>query len=92
MEVSRVSTKGQVVIPKSIREKLQIHEGDKVAFIEEDGKVLFTKASLKAFRELAEELSRVTEEKGYTEEEIMKSLKETRKELLDERKLISRPR
>lgn len=48
MNVSRVSAKGQVTIPKVIRERLNLREGDRVAFIEERGKVILTKASVGA--------------------------------------------
>ena len=35
MEVSRVTSKGQITIPKAVRERLNLTEGSKVAFIEE---------------------------------------------------------
>ena len=41
MATSTVSTKGQCVVPKSIREHLHLHPGDKIDFvINEDGEVL----------------------------------------------------
>jgi antitoxin PrlF len=41
MAISTVSTKGQCVVPKPIREYLDLHPGDKVDFvINEDGEVL----------------------------------------------------
>lgn len=43
-----ISTKGQVTIPKKIREKLGIKEGDIIEFIEENGLVyLQRKRSIK---------------------------------------------
>ncbi len=35
MEISRLSSKGQVTIPKSIRDMLNLSEGDRVAFVVE---------------------------------------------------------
>jgi AbrB family looped-hinge helix DNA binding protein len=35
-----VKTKGQVVIPVDIRRKFQIDEGTRVAFLEEDGRLI----------------------------------------------------
>ncbi|WP_230875899.1 AbrB/MazE/SpoVT family DNA-binding domain-containing protein [Paenibacillus validus] len=35
MEISRISSKGQVTIPKSIRELLEVDAGDRILFIEE---------------------------------------------------------
>ena len=40
MELARISSKGQITIPKEVRKKLNLKEGDKVLFIEEDGKVV----------------------------------------------------
>lgn len=41
MATSTVSTKGQCVVPKQIREHLDLHPGDKIDFvINEDGEVL----------------------------------------------------
>ena len=37
MDIKKVTTAGQVTIPKHIREKLDIKCGDLVAFIEENG-------------------------------------------------------
>jgi AbrB family looped-hinge helix DNA binding protein len=34
---ARVSTKSQLVLPKRVREKLGIHPGDLVRFVERDG-------------------------------------------------------
>ena len=42
-----ISTKGQVVIPKAIRERLGLHAGDKVDFIvQENGDVLLRPAAV----------------------------------------------
>lgn len=85
MEMSRMSSKGQVTIPKSVRERLNLKEGDKVAFIEENGKITITKASTLSFNRLANEIARMAEEKGITEEDLLKDLKRVRKELWNER-------
>lgn len=86
MEVSRMTSKGQVTIPKSIRDQLNLKEGDKVAFIEdENGNFIITKASTIAFNHLADKIAREVEEKGITEEELLETLKEVRKKLYQER-------
>jgi len=40
MKTSLVTTKGQVTIPASIRHQLGIHQGDRVGFVYEYGKVV----------------------------------------------------
>jgi antitoxin PrlF len=47
---SKVTSKGQVTIPKEIREKLGINEGDQLAFVEADnGEIVIKKAELVTF-------------------------------------------
>ncbi|MDA2933167.1 type II toxin-antitoxin system PrlF family antitoxin [Acidobacteria bacterium AH-259-D05] len=47
MPVSTVTTKGQTTIPKSVRDFLKLHPGDKLAFIIEDnGRVVLKRATL----------------------------------------------
>ena len=43
MELSKISEKGQVTVPASIREKLGLKKGDKLLFIEtNDGNIVIT--------------------------------------------------
>ena len=37
MELAKITAKGQITIPISIRRELNLKDGDKVAFIEKDG-------------------------------------------------------
>ena len=47
MPVSTVTTKGQTTIPKSIRDFLKLHAGDRLDFILEDsGRVVLRRATL----------------------------------------------
>ncbi|WP_313351787.1 AbrB/MazE/SpoVT family DNA-binding domain-containing protein [Exiguobacterium sp.] len=57
MELSKLTSKGQITIPKKIRQALQVEEGDRVAFIEEDGFVIMAKADLKQLHDLQDILS-----------------------------------
>ncbi|MEM2922547.1 MAG: AbrB/MazE/SpoVT family DNA-binding domain-containing protein [Nitrososphaerota archaeon] len=52
IEVSTVSEKGQVTIPKEVRDHLTIKPGDKVLFVIEDGKVSLTKPGAKKVSEV----------------------------------------
>jgi antitoxin PrlF len=86
MEISRISSKGQVTIPKPIRDLLRLNEGDRVAFLEDNGKVIITKASLIALRELQDALGTEAQEKGLTEEDLLRELEVVREEMWNERK------
>ena len=41
---TRVTIKGQVTIPKGVRDRLGIRPGDEVEFVEEDGRVALQKS------------------------------------------------
>ena len=57
-----------------------------LAFIEENGKVIITKASLIALRQLQNAVSREADEKGITEEDLLDDLEKVREEMWNERK------
>jgi AbrB family looped-hinge helix DNA binding protein len=40
----RVGAKGQVVIPKPLRDRMNLHPGDEVDFVMEDGRIVLTAA------------------------------------------------
>lgn len=79
--VVTVTRKGQVTVPKLIRERLRIEEGDKIIFdINDRGEVIIKKAVLAAFDELARQISTEATRIGYTEEELAKDLRQARDE------------
>lgn len=50
MELAKVTSKGQITIPIDIRRKLGVKEGDKILFIEEQGRVIMMNSSMDALR------------------------------------------
>jgi AbrB family looped-hinge helix DNA binding protein len=44
MELVKVSTCGQITLPLSIRKRLEVNDGDKVVFLEENGRVIVENA------------------------------------------------
>jgi len=81
IELSRLSSKGQVVIPKSLREKLDLKEGDRL--------ILFSSGNILVLRKVEGEesvlsiLSRLTREKvlklGIKEKDIEEAISWARK-------------
>jgi AbrB family looped-hinge helix DNA binding protein len=69
MDMARISSKGQVTIPISIRRKLKLREGDKVVFMEQAGGIVLLNSNLLAWRELQEDFSGVAAEVGWESEE-----------------------
>ena len=50
MEVSTMTSKGQITVPVAVREKLKLEQGDKVVFIEDDQGVRILNAAALTFK------------------------------------------
>lgn len=85
MEMSKISSKGQVTIPKSIRDRLELSEGDRIVFLEENGRIILSKASLTALTKLQNSINEEAKSKRIAEEEVQYELKTVRKEIWNER-------
>jgi antitoxin PrlF len=87
IDVSKMTSKGQITIPKTIRQRLNLVEGDKVAFIEDDnGKIIITRSSVLALREFLDSMSKESLAKEVTEEELLSDLEQVREEMWNDRK------
>ncbi len=71
METSVVTIKGQIVVPAKIRQKFGIKKGTKIAFIEQNGKLIIQPLDKNYFESLAGILG--------TEGKMLKSLMEDKK-------------
>jgi antitoxin PrlF len=78
---TRISSRGQIVIPKALRQKYGLSEGEEVVWEEEDGKLVLRKADWKDY---ANEIARKMKQAGITEEDMLEELERVRKELYDE--------
>lgn len=76
----RVSSKGQIVIPKRLREKLGLREGDYLVMDEiADGVLIAGKSATELFDAIAEPVRREAETQGLTPDDIMDTIKEMRR-------------
>ena len=81
MELAKVTSKGQITIPLEIRKKLGVKEGDKVLFIEEQGRVVMVNSSMEALRKAQAAFAGEAERLGLKDEEdIVKMVAELRRE------------
>jgi AbrB family looped-hinge helix DNA binding protein len=60
-----ISSKYQITLPAKVREKMGVKAGDKVVFIEEDGKFILTKLS-----DLWDEMADIMKDFDETEREF----------------------
>lgn len=81
LEITSVSSRGQVVIPQKIRDRLKIIEGEKFVVLGEDDTIVLKKLEVPSF-EGFEKLLRKTREfakaKGIKESDIEEAVKKTR--------------
>lgn len=82
--VVRLSSKGQFVLPKKIREEMNLNPGDFLILKKDkNGSWKMEKGEVLAFKELSRKLQKEAEKIGYTEEELEKDVEEARKEIFD---------
>ena len=70
---TRLTSKGQVTIPRAIRERLGIKPGDEVEFVAEPFGPVFVRSAdaVRRFEATLERIRRDPPIKGYTTDEIM---------------------
>jgi AbrB family looped-hinge helix DNA binding protein len=80
---TKMSSKGQVVIPEEIRDNLKLKEGDQFVVIGQGDTVILksiTPPSLSEFSSLMKEASRTAKTMGIKKGDIAKAIKKVRKE------------
>jgi len=82
IEITSVSSRGQIVIPQSLRNKLRIHEGEKFVVIGEDNTLVLKKIEMPSFSGVDKLLKKTREfakKKELKETDISKAISEARK-------------
>ena len=84
MEIARVTSKGQITIPRDIREKMNIKKGDKILFFENDGKYFLQNSAsiaIKALEDLQKTMNGEAAKAGFKDpDDVVKYIKSIRKE------------
>jgi len=55
-DIVKISSKGQIIIPKCVREKLGLQTGEKLLVVSRDGEILLRKTKKLSIADLAEKL------------------------------------
>ena len=78
---AKVMSKGQVTIPKDVREILGISSGDRITFVVENGNVRLINSAVYAMQLLQAQMANEAENTGLTSDEaIIELVKEVRAE------------
>ena len=81
MELAKVTTKGQITIPKAIRDKLELKEGSKIIFLQKGEDIVIKNSAMLALEKMQDEFEGEAERLGIKDEEdVVKLVKEFRKE------------
>jgi len=84
IDVSRVTTKGQITIPIEFRKRFGINEGDKVVFLERDGMMMIANSNRMAFEEFQQTMAGEAERAGIASEDDVAALcREVRDDLAE---------
>ena len=81
MELAKITSKGQITLPITIRKELKLKDGDKVAFIEKDGNYIIINPISLAIDKARKAFEGEAERLGLkNEEDVAEMIKEIRKE------------
>lgn len=81
MEVAKITSKGQITIPIDIRRKLGVKEGDKVLFVEDQGRIVMMNSSMEALRKAQMAFAGEAERLGLeNEQDVAAMISELRRE------------
>jgi len=80
MELAKMTSKGQITIPKDIRKKMNLRTGDKILFFEKDDKFFLQNSNSVALAEFQQEMEGAAEEAGFKNpDDVVKYIKQLRK-------------
>jgi len=81
MEIAKVTSKGQVTIPRDIRVKMGLKKGDKILFFEEDGKYFLQNSASVVLKNFQDSMEGEAERAGFNDpDDVVKYIKSRRKE------------
>ena len=80
MEVAKITSKGQVTIPRDIRLKMDLKKGDKILFFEENGKYFLQNSASFALENFQDIMKGEAERAGFNDpDDVVKYIKSRRK-------------
>ncbi len=81
MELAKITSKGQITIPREVRKKLGVKEGDKVLFLEEKGRIILMNSAMAALQTVQDAFTGAAQEAGLkNEQDVVDMIKALRRE------------
>jgi AbrB family looped-hinge helix DNA binding protein len=80
MEIAKVTSKGQITIPRDIRVKMELKKGDKILFFEENGKYFLQNSASIALKRFQKSMKGEAERAGFNNpDDVVNYIKSRRK-------------
>ena len=70
-DIIKVSSKGQIVIPREVRKKLGVKGGEKFLVLTRDGDILLRKTKEPSLEETGERIDKVIKEEGFDVDKLV---------------------
>jgi antitoxin PrlF len=70
-DIIRVSSKGQIVIPKEVRKKMGVKGGEKLLVLTCDGDIVLRKTKEPTIEEMGKDIAEVVNKKGIDVDKIL---------------------
>ena len=84
MELAKINTGGQITLPFAIKKKLNLKDGGKIAFIEDDGEYRIINPTKLVIMEAQKNFEGLSDELGLkTEDDVFELCREIRKDMWD---------
>ena len=81
MQVAKLTSKGQITLPREVRASLKVKNGDKIVFVKNEYGFTVANASLMALSKLQDSMDGEAEKMNIaTEEDILAIIKEHRRD------------
>jgi len=70
-DIIKVSSKGQIVIPREVRKKMGVKGGEKLLVLTRNGDIMLRKTKEPSIEEIGKSISKVIEEEGIDIDKII---------------------
>ena len=80
MELAKVTSKGQITIPRDVRVKMNLKTGDKLLFFEENGKFFLQNSNSIVLADFQKAMKGAAKQAGFNDtDDVIKYIKELRR-------------
>ena len=79
MELAKITSKGQITIPRDIRKKMNLKTGDKILFFEENDRFFLQNSNSVVLSDFQEAMKGAAQEAGFkSPDDVMNYIKQIR--------------